>query len=152
MGFEARLDVGRGDVVGGDAVVVRVDGLDEVVVELLEQGLGFGRVLGQAGARGDYRVPEVQVDQARGGQLCVARGEAGAEGPLVVVVAVRAGIVFSAYVDHGVAGRQEGGVARAEERRVGVGGEQAEEVDGQSFVGMKCAARTSVSGSGWADR
>ena len=56
------------------------------------------------------------------------RREGRGEGALVVVVAVCGGGVFTANVDDGVAGREEGGVARAEKGAGVVGWEGTEEV------------------------
>lgn len=43
---------------------------------------------------------------------------------------MRRGVVFPPDVDDGVACREEGGVSRSEKGGVGVGREEAEEVDG----------------------
>ena len=71
----------------------------------------------------------MQVDEAGGGEFGAVVGEGGGEGTLVVVVAIGGGGVFSANVDDGVAGCEEGGVAGAEEGGGGVGWKEAEEVD-----------------------
>lgn len=57
----------------------------------------------------------------------------------MMVVTVGGFVVFAADIDDGVAGRKKGGIARADEFRGFVGGEQAKEVDGESFVRVKLA-------------
>lgn len=62
------------------------------------------------------------------------------EAALVVIVSVAGGIVFAADVDDGVAGGEERGVAGADEGRGGIAWEEAEEEDGEGFVGVEVAA------------
>jgi len=54
-----------------------------------------------------------------------------------MVITVGGLIVFAADIDDGMAGRKKGRIARADELRGFVGGEQANEVNGESFVRMK---------------
>lgn len=143
-----------GGVVGGvdgDAVVVGVDGLDELVVELAPEDVRVSMVRAEAGALGDDGFAEVKVHEAGGGELGVAPEEGGVEGALVVVVAVLGRVVLTADVDDGVACGEEGGVAGAEEGAGGVGGEEAEEVDGQGFVGVEVAVVGADKGRGGFD-
>ncbi len=71
---------------------------------------------------GDDELPEVQVHQARGGELGLVLWEGGVEGALMVVVAVLGGRVFSADVDDGMADGEDGGVAGTDDRGTLVGG------------------------------
>lgn len=57
----------------------------------------------------------------------------------MMVVTVDGVVVFAADIDNGVAGRKKGRIARADEIRGFVGGEQAKEVDGERFVRVKLA-------------
>lgn len=103
---EAFLQTGRGDgrrVVDGDAIVVGVNGLDEVRVELLVQQAYVLMVSREGDVLRDDVPPEVHVDQARGGEPGVVVGEGGREGALVVVEAVFSGVILPAHVDNGVA-------------------------------------------------
>lgn len=127
---EAFLQVlGRGGIVDGDAVVVGVEGFDEVFVELRPQDGDVGAAFGEARVEAYDWFAEVEVDESCGGEFGGARGEGGGEGALVVIVAMGGGGVFAADVDDGVAGGEEGGVAGTEEARGGVGWEEAEKVD-----------------------
>lgn len=58
----------------------------------------------------------------------------------MVVISIFSGVVLAADVDDGVAGREDSGVACSDEGGGGVGGELAEEVDGESFIGVEVAA------------
>ena len=55
----------------------------------------------------------------------------------MVVVAVLGRVVLAAYVDHGVAGGEESGVTGADEGGWIVGGEHAEQVNGEGFIGVE---------------
>jgi hypothetical protein len=83
----------------------------------------------------------VHVYQAGGGEFGLVLGEEGGEGALVVIIAVDGGVVDTADIDDGVAFFQLGGIAGAHEWGGGVGGQETEQVDGQSFVGVEVAAR-----------
>ena len=102
---EALVEVcGLGGRVGGDAVVVCVEGFDEVGVEFRveegDRGVGFG----ERGSVGDDGFAEVEVYEACGGEFGGVVGEGGVESALMVVVAVGAGVVFPADIDDRVAG------------------------------------------------
>ena len=135
-----------GVVVGRDAVVVGVKGLDYVVVQLLVENLGILAVEGEASLLRDDLLAKVLVDQAGGRELGrAAAGEELVELALVVVVAVLGVVVNAADVDDGVAGLEEGGVAGADQRAGGIAGEGAEQVDGKGLVGVEVAAEEAVS-------
>jgi len=120
-------------------VVVGVECLDEVGVDLLVEQIEIGTRL-QSGDLGDDGFAEVHVDEAGGRELGVVAGEDGRELALVVVVALLLVAVDSAHVDDGVARLEDVGVARADEGRVFVGGEQTEHGDGEGLVGVEVAA------------
>lgn len=127
--LEALLQPGRGDgrgVVDGDAVVVGVDGLDEVRVELLVQQADVLMVRRERHVLRNDLPPEVHVDQARGGEPGAVLGEGGVEAALVVVEAVSGGVILPAHVDDCVACFQESGISGADKGRGGVGREKAE--------------------------
>ena len=95
---------GVGEGVGGDAVVVCVEGFDKVGVEFgVEEGDG-GVGFGERGFVGDDGFAEVEVDEACGGEFGGVVGEGGVEGALMVVVAVGTGVVFATDIDDRVAG------------------------------------------------
>ena len=85
----------------------------------------------------------MHVDQARGRQLGGARGKRGREGPLVVVVAVLGRMVLAAHVDDGVAGGEKSGVTGADEGGWVVGGEHAEQVNGEGLIGVEVTTEDS---------
>lgn len=91
-------------VVRANAVVVRIQRLDEIAVQLLPQHPHLLAVLAQSRAARNDLFSKMQVDEARGRELRVAPWEGGSEGTLVVVVAVRGRVIFAADVDYGVAG------------------------------------------------
>ncbi len=66
----------------------------------------------------------------------------------MMVVAVSDGLVVAAYVDDCVACGEHGGVASTDEAAEIVGGELAEHVDGEGFVGVEVAAGCSQYGAG----
>lgn len=68
-------------------------------------------------------------------------GEDGVEGSLVVIIAVDGRVVHAAHIHHGVACLQLGRVAGPNEGGRGVGGQEAQEVDSQSLIGVEVAAR-----------
>lgn len=104
-----------GGRVDGDAVVVSVEGFDEVVVELLVEHVDVGACDVEAGLLCDDLFAEVHVNQAGGGEFGRVGREDGVEFALVVVEAEGLWVVFPADVDDGVAGCEDGGVARADE-------------------------------------
>nr|POE52102.1 4-hydroxybenzoate polyprenyltransferase, mitochondrial [Quercus suber] len=129
---------GRG-VVDGDAVVVAVKGFDEVFVQLLVEELHVGARLVDAGHGVDDVFAIVHPDQTRAGELGGFGGERGVELALVVVVAQDVVVVHPADIDDDGAGVQQLGVSGPDERGLLVVGEEAEEEDGQGFVGVEVA-------------
>ncbi|KAH0389227.1 metal-dependent protein hydrolase, partial [Aureobasidium melanogenum] len=111
-------------VVGGDTVVVGIKGLDKVIT----------------GAGADDILAVVHVDQTGGRELGGVVGEGGGELALVVVVALGLIIVDATNVDDGVAGSELFGIAGTDEGAVRVCWKQAQQVDGQSLVGVEVAA------------
>lgn len=141
--LEALLNTGSGDgglVVSRDSVVVCVNGLDEIGVELLVEEIDVGVFNGKGELLRDDRLAEVHVDETGGGKLGLALGEGGCEGTLVMIIAVDGGVVHTTDIHDSVAFLELGGVASTDEGGGGVGGEQAEEVDGQGLVGVEVAA------------
>jgi hypothetical protein len=139
---EALLDASvaeSGGVVDGDAVVVGVESLDEVGVELVVEEVVVGLGSGQAGDGFNDLLAVVHPDEAGAAQLGRAAGEDGVELALVVVVALCIVVVDAADVADDVAGLEGVGVTGADERAVGVLGEETEEVDGQGLVGVEVA-------------
>jgi len=110
-------------VVGGHTVVVGIEGLDEVVVKLLVEQLGIGRILGETGASADDVLGVVHVDETGRREFGGVVGEGGGELALVVIVALGGVIVDTTDIDDGVAGSELFGVASADEGAVGVGGQ-----------------------------
>ena len=55
----------------------------------------------------------------------------------MVVVAVLGRMVLAAHVDDGVTGGEESGVTGADEGRWVVGGEHAEQVNGEGLIGVE---------------
>jgi hypothetical protein len=130
------LDVlGREDV---DAVIVGIEGLDEVGVDLLEEEVAVG-ALWQARHGRDDVLAEVEVDQAGRGKLGGVAGEDGVEAALVVVVALCVVIILATDIDDGVAFGKLGGVAGANELGVGVCGEVLQHGNSQRLVGVEVA-------------
>jgi hypothetical protein len=127
-------------VVGRDTVVVGIESLDEIIVQLLVEQLSVGRVLGETGAGADDVLGVVHVDETGRRELGGVVGESGGELALVVIVALGLIIVDTADIDDGVAGSELFGVAGADESAVGVGGQQAQQVDGEGLVGVEVAA------------
>ena len=127
-------------VVGSDTVVVGVKSLDEVVVELLVEELGIGRVLGETSAGADDILAVVHVNKTGRRELGAVLGEGGGELALVVIVALGRIIVDTTNIDDGVAGSELFGVAGTDESAVGVLGEEAQQVDGEGLVGVEVAA------------
>ena len=66
-------------------------------------------------------------------------GKGGGEFTLVVVVAPASMVVFGTHVDDGVAGREDSGVAGADEKGGSVRGEQPKHGDSESLIGVKMA-------------
>ncbi len=81
----------------------------------------------------------MEPDEPRRRQLRGARGEGGGEGSLVVVVTVRGGVVFPAYIDDDGACRETRGVAGPKEGGVRVVGQQTEHGYSEGFVGVEGA-------------
>jgi hypothetical protein len=130
------LDVlGREDV---DAVIVGIEGLDEVGVDLLKEEVAVG-ALWQARHSRDDVLAEVEVDQAGRGKLGGVAGEDGVEAALVVVVALCVVIILATDIDDGVAFGKLGGVAGANELGVGVCGEVLQHGNSQRLVGVEVA-------------
>lgn len=67
-------------------------------------------------------------------------GEDGVEGALVVIIAVDGGIVHAAHVHNGVTLLKLDRVTGTNEGGRSVGGQEAQEVDGQGLVGVEVAA------------
>ena len=78
-------------------------------------------------------------DEAGAAQLGCAAREDGVELALVVVVALRVVVVDAANIADDVAGLEHVGITGADEGAVTVLGEKAEQVDGQSLVGVEVA-------------
>ena len=66
--------------------------------------------------------------------------EGGIEVALVVIVTVGGRDVLAADVDDCVAGGEEGGITGPEKGGWLVGGKEAEEVNGESFIGVEVPA------------
>lgn len=116
-------------VVDGDAVVVGIKSFDKVFVELLVEELRFWRVDIQACDDRDDTLAVVHPHETGRGELGVLAGEGGGEFALVMVVAVGGVVVDSTNINDNGACCEGFGVARADQRGIGVFGEQAEEVD-----------------------
>lgn len=140
-----------GGRIDGYAVVVCVDGFDEFVVEFSPEDVDVFAFRVQAGALGDDGFTEMEVYKPGGGEFGGFVGECGVEGALVVVVSVLGWVVFAADVYDGVAVRKERWVAGPEKGAEIVGGEEAEEVDCQSFVGVEVTIVGADEGRGGLD-
>jgi len=82
----------------------------------------------------------VHVDETGRRELGGVTRESGGELALVVVVALGLVIVDTTDIDDSVAGSELFGVAGTDESAVGVGGQQAQQVDGKGLVGVEVAA------------
>jgi hypothetical protein len=127
-------------VVGGNTVVVGIESLDKVIVQLLVEQLGVGRVLGETGAGADDVLGVVHVDETGRRELGGVTREGSGELALVVIVALGRVIVNTTDIDDGVAGSELFGVTGTDQSAVGVGGQQAQQVDGEGLVGVEVAA------------
>ena len=139
---EALLDASAAEgsrVVDGDAVVVGVEGLDEVGIELVVEEIVVGLGGRQTGDSLDNLLAVVHPDKAGAAQLGCAAREDGVELALVVVVALCIVVVDAADVADDVAGLEDFSITGANEGAVGVLREEAEEVDGKSLVGVEVA-------------
>lgn len=125
--------------VDGDAVIIRINGFDEFVVEFPPEDVDAFAFRVKTGTLGYDSFSEMQVYQPRRGELGLFLGEGGVEGALVVVIAVLDRVVFAADVDDGMAAREQSRIPSAEESAGGVGGEEAKHVNCQGFIGMEMA-------------
>lgn len=91
----------------------------------------------QTGALGDDGFAEMEVYEPGRGKFGGFVGKCSVEGALVVVVSVLGRVVFAADVYDGVAVGKEGWVTGSEKGTGVISGEEAEEVDCQSFVGVE---------------
>lgn len=66
----------------------------------------------------------------------------------MVVVAVLGRVILSAHVDNGVAGGEESRVTGADEGGWVVGGEHAEQVNGESLIGVEVTIVGTDQGTG----
>lgn len=135
-------------VVDGDAVVIGVKGLDEVGVELVVEEVVVGVGGRQTGDSLNDLLAIVHPDEAGAAQLGCAAGEDGIELALVVIVALCIVVVDAANVADNVAGLEDFGVTGADEGAVGVLGEETEQVDGESLVGVEVAVVSANDGRG----
>lgn len=82
----------------------------------------------------------MHVDKTSRRELGRVARESSGELALVVIVALGLVIVDTTDIDDSVAGSELFGVAGADESAVGVGGQKAQQVDGEGLVGMEVAA------------
>jgi len=88
---------------------------------------------------GNDCLPKVEINKPGRRKLGSPVWEGSVEGTLMMIIAVRGWLIFTANVDNGVAGLQEIRIPRSDECGGVVGGQQAEHVDGESFVSVEMA-------------
>ncbi|RDA89565.1 hypothetical protein CP533_5763 [Ophiocordyceps camponoti-saundersi (nom. inval.)] len=142
-----------GRIVDVDAVVMRVQGLDEVGVELTMNKTNIILLVTSssddtiidsniildlaAHPTRNNRPAEMQKDQTGTRELRLPSGKDLVERALMVIEAQISDVVLAADVDDGVARLETGRIASADQRRVAVLREHAQHVDGQRLVGVE---------------
>ncbi len=84
-------------------------------------------------------LPKVEINKPGRRELGSPVWEGSVEGTLMMIIAVRGWLILTPNVDNGVAGLQEIRIPRSDECGGVVGGQQAEHIDGESFVSMEMA-------------
>jgi hypothetical protein len=84
-------------------------------------------------------LPKVEINKPGRRKFGGPVWEGSVEGALMMIIAVRGWLILAANIDNGVTGLQEIRIPGSDECGGLVGGQQAEHVDGESFVSVEMA-------------